>query len=574
VATEAASAAAVEAPQGDAIEKGWPVPSDSGLPWWRSAAIYQVYVRSFADSNGDGVGDLAGVRARLPYLKELGIDALWFNPWYPSPMADGGYDVADYRDIDPAFGTLEDAEKLIEEGLKLGIRTIVDIVPNHVSEAHAWFQRALAAGPGAPERDLFWFRPGRGEDGSLPPNEWVSIFGGGAWTRCANPDGTPGEWYLHLFAPEQPDLNWDNQLVRDEHEDVLRFWLDRGAAGVRIDSAALLFKDASLPDFDADNPPTPHPFVDRDELHDVYRAWRAIADSYLDDRILIGEIWLPDTDRFARYLRPDELHTAFNFDFLACPWEAQRLRAVIDNTLAAHAPVNAPATWVLSNHDVTRHATRYGRLETSFAFQEKTRVVPAVDLELGARRARAAALLTMALPGAVYVYQGEELGLPEVEDLPDNVLQDPMFHRSDGKDPGRDGCRVPIPWEGEASPFGFSPPGSTAAPWLPQPADWKDYTVATQAADPGSMLELYRAALRTRRDEDGPGDGPLTWLPAPTDVLAFSCGNGFTCVVNASGAPVALPRDATILITSGPLLNGQLPSDTAVWFRTAAAPRH
>ncbi|MDX6504354.1 MAG: alpha-glucosidase [Gaiellaceae bacterium] len=540
---------------------------EASRPWWRSAAIYQVYVRSFADGNGDGVGDLAGVRARLPYLHDLGIDAIWFNPWYPSPMADGGYDVADYRDIDPMFGTLPEAEQLIAEAAALGIRVIIDIVPNHVSDQHPWFQEALAAGPGAPQRERFWFRPGRGEDGELPPNDWRSIFGGGAWTRTTSPDGTPGEWYLHLFAPEQPDLNWNNDDVRKDHEDVLRFWFDRGAAGVRVDSAALLFKDPELPDFDPDNAPEQHPFVDRDELHDVYRSWRALADTYEGERILIGEIWLPDVERFARYLRPDEMHTAFNFEFLACPWDAAKLHACIDNTLAFHAPVGAPATWVLSNHDVTRHVTRYGREDTTFDFSAKTRDIPAVDLELGERRARAAGLLTMALPGAVYIYQGEELGLAEVEDLPDEVLQDPMFFRSGGKDPGRDGCRVPIAWEGDEPPFGFSPPGATGEPWLPQPAAWKDYTAAAQDGDPRSMLELYRSALSVRHAEPALGDGPLTWLPAQPDVLAFKRGERFACVLNLSPGPVDLPAHEAVLIVSGQLEDGQLPTDTAAWLR-------
>jgi alpha-glucosidase len=538
-------------------------------PWWRNAAIYQVYLRSFADGNGDGVGDIAGVRARLPYLSGLGIDAIWFNPWYPSPMADGGYDVADYRDIDPMFGTLGEAEQLIAEAHDLGIRVIIDIVPNHCSDRHAWFQGALAAGPGSAERERFWFRPGRGAGGELPPNDWRSIFGGRAWTRTTNPDGSPGEWYLHLFAPEQPDLNWSNAEVRQEHEDVLRFWFDRGAAGVRIDSAALLFKDGGLPDFDPAQAPDPHPYVDRDELHEVYRAWRAIAESYPEDRILIGEIWLPDSERFARYLRPGELHTAFNFEFLSCPWDAERLRDVIDGTLAAHAPVDAPATWVLSNHDVTRHVTRSGRSETGFDFQAKTRAIPEVDVELGTRRARAAVLLAMALPGAVYVYQGEELGLPEVEDLPDEVLQDPMFFRSGGTDPGRDGCRVPIPWNGAGPPFGFSPPGASAAPWLLQPASWQDYSVAAQAGDPRSMLELYRAALAIRRAEPDLHGESMSWLDAPERVLVFARGLGFVCLLNLSDAPVELPSHERVLLTSVPLEDGRLPSDGAAWLHTA-----
>lgn len=539
-------------------------------PWWRSAAIYQVYVRSFADGNGDGIGDIAGVRAKLRYLQKLGVDAVWFNPWYPSPMADGGYDVADYRDIDPVFGTLAEAERLIAEAATLGIRVIIDIVPNHLSDRHAWFREALAAGPGSPLRDRFWFRPGRGERGELPPNKWRSIFGGNAWTRTTNPDGSQGEWYLHLFAPEQPDLNWDNADVRREHEDVLRFWFDRGAAGVRIDSAALLFKDESLPDFDEEDAPAPHPFFDRDELHGIYRDWRAIADGYPDERILIGELWLPDTERFARYLRPDELHTAFNLDFLSCPWDAERLRAVIEDTLVAHAPVGAPATWVLSNHDVTRHVTRYGRAgDTGFDFQAKTKTIPAVDLALGTRRARAGALLAMALPGAVYIYQGEELGLPEVEDLPEDVLQDPMFFRSGGSDPGRDGCRVPIPWHGSEPPFGFSLNGSSAPPWLPQPRDWGAYTAAAQSGDPSSMLELYRAALHIRRAEPGLGDGSLEWLPAPERVLAFARGERFACVANLSDAAVELPEYDAVLLASDCVDGRRIQPDTAVWLRIA-----
>ncbi len=400
-------------------------PPDDALAdgrWWREAIVYQVYVRSFADANGDGTGDLAGVLAHLPYLRDLGVDALWFNPWYPSPMADTGYDVSDYRSIDPSFGTLAQAEQLIAEARALGIRTIVDIVPNHVSDQHEWFRAALASAPGSPERERFWFRPGRGADGELPPNGWQSIFGGPGWTRVTDQNGDPGEWYLHLFAPEQPDLNWTHPDVWFEHEDILRFWFDRGVSGVRIDSAALLVKDPELAEERPDSAPGEHPFQDRDQLHEIYRRWRAIADGYPEPRVLVGEVWLPDPVRFARYLRPDELHTAFNFDFLACPWDPGRMRASITSALEAHAPVDAPATWVLSNHDVTRPVTRYGRADSSFAFESKRAGTPA-DLALGTRRARAAALLAMALPGSMYVYQGEELGLPEVEDIPPSAAR-------------------------------------------------------------------------------------------------------------------------------------------------------
>ncbi|MFC1416241.1 glycoside hydrolase family 13 protein [Streptacidiphilus cavernicola] len=527
--------------------------------WWRGAAIYQVYVRSFADDNGDGVGDLAGVRSRLPYLAELGVDALWFNPWYASPMADGGYDVADYREIDPMFGTLAEAEKLIAEAGELGIRTIIDIVPNHVSDAHRWFVQALAAAPGSPERARFWFRPGKGEHGELPPNDWPSQFGGSAWTRV--PDG---EWYLHRFAPEQPDLNWAHPEVRQEHEDVLRFWFDRGAAGVRIDSAAEVAKDPALPDL-ADGA-DPHPYNDRDELHDIYRSWRRLADSYPQPKALIGEVWLPDPERFARYLRPDELHTAFNFGFLACPWDAEALRESISTTLAVHAPVGAPATWVLANHDITRTVTRYGRADTGFDFADKAHGIP-TDLALGTRRARAAALLTLALPGSVYLYQGEELALPEVEDIPADRIEDPMYHRTGGTDPGRDGCRVPLPWNGSAPAFGFSPAGATAEPWLPQPADWGRHCATAQDGAADSMLTLYRTAFRLRRSTAGLGDGPMTWLDADPRVLAFARGDGFSCAVNLSDTPQPLPAHHAVLLASGPLDGGLLPPDTAVWLR-------
>ena len=538
--------------------------------WWRRAVIYQVYVRSFADGNGDGIGDLAGVRSRLQYLADLGVDAIWFNPWYLSPMADGGYDVADYRAIDPAFGTLDEAERLISEARNLGIRTIVDIVPNHVSDQHIWFQAALASAPGSPERARFWFRPGKGPNGDEMPNGWVSNFSGPAWTRTQNPDGTPGEWYLHLFSAQQPDLNWSHPEVRAEHEAVLAFWFDRGVAGVRIDSAALLMKDPALPEIPAAPKPGEHPNTDRDELHDIYRSWRAVADSYPDSRVLVGEIWLPDVERFAKYLRPDELHTAFNFDFLVQPWDAASLRGSIDTTLAAHAPVGAPATWVLSNHDVTRPVTRYGQEDSSFAFATKRAGTP-TDLELGRTRARAAALLCGALPGSLYIYQGDELGLDEVQDLPPDQLQDPMYLSSAGSDPGRDGCRVPLPWAGTDSPFGFSPADATGEPWLPQPSRWAELTVETQQRDPHSMLSLYRTMLRIRRSDPDIGDGHLRWLPSTDTVLAFAMGDKFICVTNFSPGPIELPADCSLLLASAELVGGLLPSDSTAWLRPERA---
>jgi alpha-glucosidase len=557
---KAGSTATVLSPREDELAAAQAVATNP--PWWRDAAVYQVYIRSFADANGDGNGDLAGVRDRLPYLHSLGIDAIWFNPWYPSPMADTGYDIADYRSIDPAFGTLAEAEQLIAEARALGIRTIVDIVPNHVSNEHPWFLAALASPPESPERSRFWFRPGRGSSGEIPPNDWQSIFGGPAWSRVED-----GEWYLHLFAPEQPDLNWEHRDVWAEHEDVLRFWLDRGVAGIRIDSAALLVKDPELGEERADAAPGENAFSDRDELHEIYRRWRRIADSYAEPRVLVGEIWLPDAERLARYLRPDELHMAFNFDFLGCPWDASRLRASIDGALEMHKLVDAPPTWVLSNHDVTRPVTRYGRADTSFAFETRREGIP-TDQALGTRRARAAALLAMALPGSMYVYQGEELGLPEVEDIPAEHRQDPIWRRSGGVDPGRDGCRIPLPWSGSEPPYGFSENGS-ARPWLEPPAGWGPLTVEAQLESPDSMLALYRAVLQLRRAAPW-GDGALRWLRSSDDVLAFARGDSFACVVNFGPEPAALPPGADVLIASNPLEGGALPQDTAVWLRHAA----
>jgi alpha-glucosidase len=555
------------APETDAapeLNRRLSLPADEG--WWRTAVIYQVYVRSFADGNGDGIGDLAGVRARLGYLKSLGVDALWFNPWYLSPLADGGYDVQDYRAIDPRFGTLAEAEQLIAEALALGIRTIVDIVPNHISDQHEWFQQALAAGPGSPERDRFWFHPGRGENGDGIPTNWVSSFQGETWTRTRNPDGTPGEWFLHLFTPEQPDLNWNHPDVRSEHEDILRFWFDRGVAGVRIDSAALPVKDQALPDLPPGSAPaTGHPHIDRDELHEIYRQWRAVAEEYDGERVLVGEVWLEDAERFARYLRPGEMHTAFNFGFMTQPWSAQAMRESITRTLAEHAPVGAPATWVLSNHDVTRPATRYGRADSSFAFDRKRFGTP-TDAARGRERARAAALLIAALPGSLYIYQGEELGLPEVE-LPLDVIEDPMHFRSGGVDPGRDGCRVPLPWEGTAAPYGF---GGT--PWLPQPGDWESLTVEAQEQDPASTLHLYRAAIALRRSDPDLADGELSWLELGADVLAFRRGDGVLSITNLGAAPVPLPAHREVILASAPL-DGALPPDATAWLLLHARPR-
>ncbi|MFE2406719.1 glycoside hydrolase family 13 protein [Kitasatospora sp. NPDC059408] len=530
-----------------------PVTGSASRGWWRDAVIYQVYPRSFADSNGDGMGDLPGIRSRLPYLRDLGVDAVWLSPFYASPQADAGYDVADYRAVDPMFGTLLDADALIRDAHDLGLRIIVDLVPNHSSDQHEWFQRALREGPASPLRERYHFRPGKGETGELPPNDWESIFGGPAWTRTENPDGTPGDWYLHLFAPEQPDFNWENPAVADEFRSILRFWLDMGVDGFRIDVAHGLVKAPGLPDLGGSDQlkllgNDVMPFFDQDGVHEIYRSWRGILDEYPGQRIGVAEAWTPTVQRTANYVRPDELHQAFNFQYLGTDWDAAALREVIDVSLDSMRPVDAPTTWVLSNHDVTRHATRFAN-EPGLGTQIRT---PG-DRALGLRRARAATLLMLALPGSAYVYQGEELGLPDVTDLPDEVRQDPSFFRQAGQDGYRDGCRVPIPWSGTEAPYGFGPVAGGPS-WLPQPAQWAELSVEAQTGDPTSTLELYRSALAVRRAQPDLGAGTgVEWLDAPQGTLAFRRGS-FVCTVNASGEPVRIPAPGTLLLASAELV--------------------
>ncbi|HZN16763.1 MAG TPA: glycoside hydrolase family 13 protein [Micromonosporaceae bacterium] len=518
----------------------------STAPWWRYAVIYQVYVRSFADANGDGIGDLAGVRDRLPYLRDLGVDAVWLTPFYRSPMIDGGYDVADYRDVDPMFGTLADLDALVSDVHAMGLRIIIDLVPNHSSSAHPWFVEALTSPPGSPARDRYVFRPGRGTGGELPPNDWGSVFGGPAWTRAGD-----GEWYLHLFDPAQPDLNWANPQVYAEFESILRFWLDRGVDGFRVDVAHGLVKAEGLPDLGNVSRDllrsVATPYFDQEGVHEIYRAWRKILDEYPGDRMAVAEAWVGSPVRVARYVRPDELHQAFNFEYLLAPLEAGAMRKIIDESLAAAAEVGAPTTWVLGNHDTVRPVTRYG------------------DGPAGLARARAAALLTLALPGSMYVYQGEELGLPEVLDLPDEARQDPTWERSGRTVRGRDGARVPLPWSGDRPPYGFSP--DATATWLPQPVDWAERTVAAQAGAPASTLELYRHALRLRREHPALREGSLRWLEPPSaDVLVFARDPGLVCAVNLGAEPVTLPEYGDLLCASTEVTGRVLPPDTAAWW--------
>jgi alpha-glucosidase len=521
--------------------------TDSRQPWWSRAVFYQAYPRSFRDSNGDGVGDLDGITGELDYLAGLGVDALWLNPVMVSPMADHGYDVADPRDVDPLFGSLDALDRLVETAHARGIKVTMDLVPNHTSSQHPWFQAALAAGPGSTQRNRYVFRDGRGDGGLHPPNNWVSVFGGPAWTRVTEPDGNPGQWYLHLFDAEQPDLNWDNPEVFDDLEKTLRFWLERGVDGFRIDVAHGMSKPPGLPDMrvpdltmlshDEDDPRFNH-----DGVHDIHRSIRTVLNDH-PDAVTIGEIWVFKNEDFAKYLRPDELHLGFNFRLVRAEFDADEVREAIENSLAAADLAGSPPTWTLSNHDVEREVSRYGGGRTGLA------------------RARAMALVMLALPGAVFVYNGEELGLPNV-DLPDDVLQDPVWERSGHEERGRDGCRVPMPWSDDTPPFGFS---STADTWLPMPADWSTLTVEAQDGDPDSTLTLFRSAIELRHGRGELGSN-VHWLDMPHGVLAFRGTDGLTCVLNTGSDPVALPA-GELLIASAPLVDGALAPDAAAWLR-------
>ena len=583
--------------------------ADASAAWWRHAVIYQVYPRSWADADGDGVGDLPGITARLDHLVELGVDALWLSPFYVSPQNDAGYDVADYRDVDPLFGTLADADALLARAHELGLRVLVDLVPNHTSSEHPWFQAALAAPAGSPERARYLFREGTA-GGEAPPNDWRSVFGGGAWSRVPDPGtGAPGEWYLHLFDVTQPDLDWTNPQVRAEFEAILRYWLDRGVDGFRVDVAHGLIKETGLPDWDADQGllrlgdddgerhtgerddrvhdeegPRRPPMWDQDGVHEVYRTWRAVLDSYNQpggaatdhgrerdpdrDRILVAEAWVDPLERAAAYVRPDEMHQAFNFAYLQAPWTARAQRTVIAESYRACDAVGAPTTWVLSNHDVVRHASRLG-LATARATGRGPGGIgpsdPQPDAALGLRRARAATAIMLSLPGSAYLYQGEELGLPDHTSLPDEVRADPTWVRTGHTEYGRDGCRIPMPWAATEPAYGFNATGAT---WLPQPSTYGALALDTQRGVAGSTYELYRALLRVRRARRL-GEGALRFVAGyGADVLAFHVARdgqpGVLVLANLGDAPIALPA-GELLLASAATTDGVLGPDVTAW---------
>ncbi|HWU30952.1 MAG TPA: glycoside hydrolase family 13 protein [Microbacterium sp.] len=543
-----------------------------GSEWWRTAVIYQIYPRSFADASGDGIGDLPGITARLDDLKSLGVDAIWLSPFMTSPQKDAGYDVADYRDVDPLFGTLADFDAMLGAAHARGIRVIVDLVPNHSSDQHVWFQQALKAAPGSPERARYVFRDGRGENGELPPNNWESVFGGGMWERVTEADGTPGQWYLHIFDASQPDFDWTNEEVREEFRSILRFWLDRGVDGFRVDVAHGMVKEAGLPDYapvaDADSMGGGEenvPYWGQDEVHDIYRDWHKVMAEYDGDRALCGEAWLPTLKKTALWVRPDEMHQTFNFPYLMTEWDAAALRAVIRDSLDAFGEVGAPSTWVLSNHDVIRHASRLALTADSpqgDGIGPKSKGKP--DPVVGLSRGRAATTVMLSLPGSAYVYQGEELGLPEAMEIPDEFRQDPTWFRTNGERYGRDGCRVPLPWTASGTAFGFN---DTGASWLPQPAEWAGFARDAEEQDPTSTLNLYKALLAERRAR-ALGSGSLVWDDVDPAAVAFHRGD-LHVVANLGAEPIELGEGVTFVIQSEPFAGTALPPNTAAWFTRA-----
>lgn len=530
--------------------------------------IYQIYPKSFRDSNGDGYGDIQGLTDGLPALAELGVDAIWLSPFYKSPQKDGGYDVTDYLQIDPIFGDCEDFRKMTTRAEELGLKTIIDLVPNHCSSENEHFKAALAAEPGSPERDMFIFRDGSGRQGQLPPNNWESHFDGSAWTRIQEADGSWGQWYLHLFDTSQPDWNWNNPKVHEMFENILRFWLDLGVSGFRVDVAHALVKKDGMPDWygradgasSEGNPGHEAPMFGQPAVHDIYRSWRKILDEYPGDRIMCAEANVDPLYRMAEFIRPDEMHQAFNFGYLHAGWDPGRIRYVIDTSFEAFDKVGAPTTWVLSNHDVVRHASRFG-LEWNTEGIGPDDWQP--DEKLGLSRARAASLMMLALPGGAYLYQGEELGLPDNTMIPAELRQDPTFARSGGQRIGRDGCRVPIPWTRDGESFGFSETGNQ---WLPMPSDWADYSREAQETDEDSTLNLYKDALRIRKEKNL-GAGSFAWMPEHSHggVVAFI--NGTTLVItNMTDVTIPTP-ELPVILGSEPHAgeNHKLQANQTVW---------
>ena len=539
--------------------------------WWRQAVIYQIYPRSFADGNGDGIGDLKGIISKVPYLKSLGLDAIWLSPFYPSALADGGYDVDDYRNVDPRIGTLDEFDVMVQDLHKVGIRVIVDIVPNHSGSNHVWFQEALKAGPGSPERDRYIFRDGKGANGEIRPSELASHFGPTGWTRVTEPDGKPGQWYMHLFASEQPDFNWDNPEVREDFIKTLRFWSDRGVDGFRIDVAHAPIKDLKnghLPerqsfDLSVMKNNGEDDLFDRDEVHEIYAEWRKVFNEYNPPRVAVAEAWVHPNRRPA-YASTEGLGQSFNFDMLGAGWNPKKVYDVASYNLKAAKASGSSTTWVLSNHDIIRHATRFGLPNvTDFGqWYAKNRFNSNVDEKLGLDRARAMTMLLLALPGSTYLYQGEELGLQEALEIPAELMQDPQFFRNPELGLSRDGCRVPLPWARTGSSFGFGTNGSH----LPQPEWYGNVSVEAQDGVHGSTLELYREIMALRRTLETTEDVKWHRSILASKVLNFTRPNGWRNITNFGAKPIKLPK-GKVLATSKALIEGKLAPNATAWIQ-------
>jgi alpha-glucosidase len=539
--------------------------------WWHQAVVYQIYPRSFADGNADGIGDLKGIISRVDYLAGLGIDAVWMSPFYPSALADGGYDVDDYRDIDSRIGNLTEFDQLVEALHARGIRLIVDLVPNHSGSGHKWFQEALKAAPGSPERDRYIFRDGKGENGEIRPSELRSHFGPTAWTRVTEPDGKPGQWYMHLFASEQPDWNWDNEEVKADFRKTVRFWCDRGVDGFRVDVAHALVKDLAnghLPEresFDVSviKPNGTDDLFDRDAVHEIYASWRNIFNEYDPPRMGVAEAWVA-AERLPAYASEKGLGQAFAFDMLGAGWDAARVKQLAGGAIERSHNMNSHTTWVLSNHDIVRHATRFGLPNGTDIgkWYKPNRLDPKVNVEQGLKRANAMTALLLALPGSTYLYQGEELGLQEVLDIPAELMQDPQFFRNPELGLSRDGCRVPLPWTREGSSFGFGTNGSH----LPQPDWYSGYSVEAEDTDASSTLNLYRKAIKLRKALITKQE--LKWVKHlfNKNVLHFVRPNGWHCVTNFGTKPVVLPK-GEVLLSTLPLVESKLPANATAWVK-------
>jgi alpha-glucosidase len=505
------------------------------MNWWQEAVFCELYVRSFQDSNGDGIGDLAGITQRLDYLNDgtprsLGVDVLWLTPINPSPMFDFGYDVSNYRDVAPLFGTLADFDRLLAAAHRRHIRVILDLVPNHTSHLHPWFQAARRA-RSDPQRDWYVWRDPAADGG--PPNNWASSFGGPAWTF----DAVTGQYYLHSFLAEQPDLNYRNPAVVRAMEDVIRFWLDRGVDGFRVDVIHKMIKDAAL----RDNPPPPpgeeHPVKhygrqvhlydeDQPEVHDILRGWRRLLSQY-GDRTMVGEVYILDPRRVAAYYGDgtDELPLAFNFSFMWSPWDAASFRAQVDQIEAA-LPPGAQPTYVLSSHDAPRHRTRFD------------------DPQWGEARARLAALLLLTLRGTPFLYYGEEIGMRDVA-IPTDRICDPVGKRFPAV--GRDPERTPMQWSpanrGTAHGTGFSTAQET---WLPMGPDCDTVNVERQTGDPRSLLSFYRRLIWYRKQAPALTRGTYRPIDGPPDTFVYvreRAGNRLLIALNFAGAPRRLQLD-------------------------------